>query len=509
MRKIMSLLLALVLLVSIAMPATAEEAPTLRIAVLRDVDDKSTSFADKPILQEASKATGINIEWDEIPSTFVGDRVPVMLGSGELPDVFLGLLSTAQVTQNAALFVALNDYVRDDAPNMCEFFDRYGSALWDQCTYTDGNIYSLVGGFMNSPGNDATSLPFINTVWLENLGLEVPTTLDEYVDVLRAFKEQDANGNGDSDDEIPLSFCNNYYASIFKYMTGNFGFTGYYAVRDGVVTAVAKDDSYREMLEFYHQLYEEGLMDPEGFTQTEAQFKAKLQSGVVGVWYGWRPGVELAGSDYTQSYFVFNPPQTEEAAQYPALDGQTNKFIGNPSVFVVTTACKDVSAALKWWDFFYSSDEIRYTALKGMCGHYWDVVDGVCLNINKIDPDNLGNAYWQYTYGLGNAGPVAEILPYAPDKVLDPFARDLMSAVVRDNIPKYEEAISNKMAPAEFLNQKSEYESSLLSFIDHFTADAVVNGVDDESWAEYLMGLETYRYDEWIEWNQNYYDGNF
>ena len=70
-------------------------------------------------------------------------------------------------------------------------------------TNPDGHIYTLPGKKPLRPKGCDT--PFINKAWLDRLGLEMPTTVDEWYEVLKAFKEQDANGNGDPNDEIPLT----------------------------------------------------------------------------------------------------------------------------------------------------------------------------------------------------------------------------------------------------------------------------------------------------------------
>lgn len=70
------------------------------------------------------------------------------------------------------------------------------------CSTSDGHIYGLPR--LRVDMTDRLTRSFVNKVWLENLGLEVPTTIDEYYEFSQHFKNQDANGNGDTNDEIPL-----------------------------------------------------------------------------------------------------------------------------------------------------------------------------------------------------------------------------------------------------------------------------------------------------------------
>mgnify|MGYP000280658199 CR=1 FL=1 len=509
MKKIMALLIALVLMLPCI--AIADENVKITVAILRDVDDHSTSFADKELVQQACATTGVDVEWVEIPAAYKDERLPVLLAGGDLPDLFLGILDTDTVSANSGLFMPLNDLVRENAPNLTKFFDKFDSRLWDMCIYPDGNMYALVNSVLFAPANDCQSLPLINTEWLKRVGMEKPTTLDEYVTVLRAFKEQDANGNGDPNDEIPFSISDQYWSSLFKYVTGNFGFTDYYAVRDGKVIGIAKDQAYREMLEFYHKLYAEGLMDSESFTQTGDQWKAKLQAGKVGVWYGWRPGVELAGSEVEKQYDAFMPPQAEAYSAYPSLNGMDGKFNGNQAGFAMAATCKNPEAALKWYDYFYKDEETSITSTEGKKGVTWDFFDGVAYELEvtpETDPNGYGRAYWKYTYGLGHGGAANEYR-YMYGYESDPQARINMVASIRSKLPTAAESLPNRIVPAEAVELKNEIEADLLDYIKSFTANAVINGIDDASWEKHLSDMDAYRYDEWIEWQQKLYDGNF
>ncbi|MFS6554331.1 hypothetical protein VPJ68_02290, partial [Parabacteroides distasonis] len=101
------------------------------------------------------------------------------------------------------ILIPLNDLIAEHAPNIQALFKKY-PALEAMCTSSDGNIYALAGwwGDINDYVPDYL---YIRQDWLDNLGLEMPHTIDELYDVLTAFKEQDANGNGDPSDEIPLA----------------------------------------------------------------------------------------------------------------------------------------------------------------------------------------------------------------------------------------------------------------------------------------------------------------
>ena len=167
-------------------------------------------------------------------------------------------------------------------------------------------MYSLSLIHISSNDSSVTGVQFINTRWLKNVGLEIPKTQDEFYAVLKAFKEKDANGNGDSNDEIPLEFCNNFWAGNIKDMFGYWGFTGYYNVEDGKVIPTMNTEDFKNALVFYNKLANEGLLDVEGFSQTREQFSSKVKQGKVGISLFWSP-VEFISDDSALDY-KFMPP---------------------------------------------------------------------------------------------------------------------------------------------------------------------------------------------------------
>ena len=138
-------------------------------------------------------------------------------------------------------------------------FEKY-PALEAMCTSSDGNIYALAGwwGDINDYVPDYL---YIRQDWLDNLGLEMPKTVDELYDVLAAFKEQDANGNGNPNDEIPMA-TKNGIKQLYYLMTG-FGYDTnslWYTDDSGKVHYAAVEDQYKEMLAFLNKCYSEGLI---------------------------------------------------------------------------------------------------------------------------------------------------------------------------------------------------------------------------------------------------------
>ena len=113
-------------------------------------------------------------------------------------------------------------------------------------TFPDGKMYSFTKNLPLRP--KSCNQPIINKKWLDNLGLEEPKNLDELYNVLKAFKEQDANGNGDTDDEIPFTATDVVKPDLLlPYFDINYDYGTKLAVIDDQLTYVPTSDVLQEL----------------------------------------------------------------------------------------------------------------------------------------------------------------------------------------------------------------------------------------------------------------------
>ena len=169
----------------------------------------------KGFLEDAEEKAGIQIEWDIHLSADWGERKSVLMAGGDLPDAFLGSITfnDAEIAQNQDVFIPLEDLIAENMPNLTRIMSE-DPKIKAMITSPDGHIYSLPKKLPMRP-LIANQL-FINQTWLDNLGLEMPDTYEDFIDVLTAFKEEDANGNGDATDEIPYGVGN--FSETFSFI---------------------------------------------------------------------------------------------------------------------------------------------------------------------------------------------------------------------------------------------------------------------------------------------------
>lgn len=184
-----------------ALPIVSEPV-TITVAKERHMLDTTQSYNEKAAFKNITEETGITVQFTELAAGTSGEKVPLMLAGGEMPDVFWALISDAQVLQNEGQFVALEELIPTFAPNCLATYEQLGVDWKEIATTPTGHIYGMLGRYESLYENTGDGIQIINKTWLDKVNKEIPTTLEEYKDVLKAFKDGDPNGNGQAD-EIP------------------------------------------------------------------------------------------------------------------------------------------------------------------------------------------------------------------------------------------------------------------------------------------------------------------
>ena len=332
------------------------EKVTITIMVGADVADPN----EMTFIKFMEELTNVHVEWITAPKEGLEDRLTLMWASGEYPDAVLGgqlgLPDPAAELYTDGAIVAWNDLIEQYMPN----FKRNCEDYFPLITYPDGNIYVMPRITANyyCQNNGVT----INAKWLEAVGKEVPTTIDEFTEVLRAFKTQDPNGNGKAD-EIPYSSRSQSWYDAISMISGAFGLPASKTplVVDGEVIDPNVQDSMKEAIKYVASLYSEELIDLEIFTQDSNAYGAKCKEEPtrVGATATWR-----RGSSYGDAVGA------EQYVPLPALTGPTGlKGIAGEysntaceNVMYLTSACEYPEVVARWVDTLYDD---FYTYLAG------------------------------------------------------------------------------------------------------------------------------------------------
>ncbi len=343
----------------------------------------SAGYDEMEVLNALQENVGIHIDWETM-SDSLGEQVNIRITGGQLPDAFQGVgFSNYDLARygDDGTFLDLSPYLTPDImPNLCAVLEEHPE-IRAAVTMEDGGIYGLPSGEqMTTAGigvdmEDAFSIysvpqySMINKAWLDDLGLPVPTSLDELHDALKAFKENDMSskyyGNA-AGSTIPMTTGFDEWCWGQNIFYSGFGFTNWpndvcndlHLKEDGTVEFVCVTDAYRDCLTYFHDWYAEGLMDVEMFSQSDSQLIAKCQQGYVGVSTWWY--IEELMGEYAKDY-VFLPPLTgPKGTEYEDVCNVTIRP-GSPissGQLCITNKCKSPVNLLKFYDQWYDGETV-------------------------------------------------------------------------------------------------------------------------------------------------------
>ncbi len=312
------------------------------------VDDSSES-GEFYMLNEFKKQTNVDVELRHLPYETAKERLNLDLNSGDYADVLAGwtlsdsLILTYGVQQG--IFIPLEDLIAEYCPNITAILDLPG--VREKMTAPDGHIYTIP----YATGDTTVGYsPYINGRWLTNLRMEMPSTTEEFEAVLKAFKEQDANGNGDPSDEIPFSTDPNN--KHIEAMTGWFGLPmdkyGIGIKEDKVVFAGISAE-YRQFLGWFNGLYKQGLIDSEIFTQDSATWEGKGNKDMYGVSIAYGSN-EFSGIEQTTEKSEFDVLPVLNTDKGGVWLRDTNGFSVFRTQAVITDKAKNPEIILRWFD---------------------------------------------------------------------------------------------------------------------------------------------------------------
>lgn len=296
MKRILVALLALCLLFC---TASAEEkldlndlSETITITVQSNSQNRpARNLEDDYIRQELQKRLNIDLQLVCKPTNEYYTALNMQISGGDVPDIFMVNETQYETFAPSGLFLNLKPYL-DQMPYYTTAFPGIGeneSLLYDGALYLIGNG-SLRGADQAVPSFQSM---WIRQDWLDTLGLEVPTTLDELYDVCYAFTYQDPDGNG-LDDTVGFSGFRDGaqgYASMFPFVYGAYGVgepTSYILTDDGVKLS-AELEGTKEALAYIKKMVDDGLVDPDVLAYSDYnQFNEMVYRNKVGViYYSW------------------------------------------------------------------------------------------------------------------------------------------------------------------------------------------------------------------------------
>lgn len=506
---------------------------TLTVATMDNWFATKSYNDNLPIYQEFERLTGVKIIWEAIPMDDYDQVMGTRLASGKnLPDIFvIPWDSNPDKLGYDGVAIPLNDLIEENAYYLNQVMDAY-PVVRSGITSADGNIYAYPGfgegyikdvadlqsGNITNPGaNLCLNVSMIRKDWLDKLNLEVPVTLDDWYNVLKAFKTQDPNGNGKAD-EIPVTPTFNvrdiyrFGEAFGLYRSGN-AECRWDVDENGNVFFKDTTEGFKKTLEFLNKLYMEGLLDTEyanvGYEKTSEKINRNLVGALTSDWISniptYNASLKNAGIEDV-NWIPVNPIQNPDGKSMV-----TNRW----SVWktaAISKDCKDPALAMKWLDFQTLSPEGVALTTLGIEGVSYEWQDGKAVLTEEAKHPSDGISTGEFLYTLGARGQ----LPYPQTKEFydfmwgdEPTLLNYGTQFTFDQI-RQPFPCSGTSAALPFTEEETairgELETTIMTYCDEMAIKFIEGKEPIENFDKYVETLESYGLSQLVDLHQTAYE---
>jgi putative aldouronate transport system substrate-binding protein len=557
-KRLTVLLLSAVMLVSLIACAPKEQSPGETTAPT-DSTQTSDSTANKPYLcspvkitistfiaQQPSgytdlltntfttwleEQTNVNLDMTIVPSDGAKDKLVLMLASGDYPEMITGgFFNNADLMNYGSrekILIPLNDLIDKYAVSLKTRWAEMPQIKSDMIT-PDGNIYGIPSLDSGGVGHPQCSYKlWMNMEWLNNLGLQVPTTTEEFKNVLMAFKNNDPNNNS-LQDEIPLTGAiNTWDAEPYKFILNAFDYfemNTLLKLKDGKMSFVANTNGFKEGLKYLADLYANGLIDPAAFTQNEQQMASignNENIAIVGAAAAGHLGM-LVGVNFVDRIKQYdNILPLEGPNGYRGIPYNKTPHVSG-AAFAITDKmpAEKQEAAIKWADLF-CREEIAVRTGIGIQGKHWDLADPGAIGIDGKTPAKYKylkfstsgeiateNDIWGWTMRLVEPD-IRNLFQFEGD-IYDPVNYE--ARLLRCTVKLLPYAADVEQIPPFFLSADDSAKiAQIFTPLQDYVKTAIVEFITgkknvDADWDAYIAGLSKLQYEEYVRLNQSAYD---
>jgi len=455
-----------------------------------NVSANFANISETEYAKEIVKRTGITVEWDA--SNAVDEDFSIMVSSGEYPDLIEGSMNEYPGGASAALadgvILPLNDIIDQYMPNLKAYLEA-NPDVEKAIKNDDGVIY----GFPSVSTKEACRAlgTYMRGDILEALGKELPTTIDEWYDVLTAMKGYEG--------------VKHPYTTTWKNLVNTSALACAYGVPqlntyklmlddNGKVQMMSISDNYKDFLTLLNKWYDEELIDPDIFSIDGASVKTKLATGEATVSDGYLASGLQANMTTGMGN---NPAFTLEGVVIPEVVAGVASKVSTASYpasvgVVMTSCCRDVEAAARYMDYMYSEEGIILNNF-GIEGVSYNIVDGHYVYTDEV----LANANgWTVSQALANYGRAGSGFVgvghddyYVQTLVLDEAkeASKLWTEMMEGSL-KYR--VPNVTLTADEADTVAKIGTEIATYVDEMTVKFILGTESLDNWNEYVKEIE-------------------
>ena len=427
------------------------------------------------------------------------EKIPLAVASGDIADLqFCNAFNDVPLMMEAEILLATDDLLQSHGQHILAATpaEAWESTIYDNMQYAAAhNIYDL-----NSWGT------IYRGDWLENLGLDVPTTVEEYQEVVRAFTKDDPDGNGAGDTWGRLLYTTIRFDDDLFHPFGvavGHHMNGFWRTRDGQVTLDWIQPEMKDALAWMRELWAEGLFDPESITIPLGQHLSKFEAGVSGNGYASWTSVD----GVVQRLQSIAPDGT--VVPGPAITGPGGSgFTGEgwPWCFVIAKDAPYPEDAMRIVDWMFMPE----IAAQIVCEGVLDVTNkglnenGWCMEFTPQEKEEMGDEWINLTnsvqdqnvYGgvwspIGQVDSLFETMPDDMKAHFDEIIRNKYSPMALEMRTFTQEGLRLTEKKKPVPSDKELWPAIQIRF-GEFISQAVAGTIDlDSGWEEWLAFWES------------------
>lgn len=421
-----------------------------------------THLGETPFGQELEKATGIKIEYIHPVAGQEEQSLSLAIASDELADIvefsWATYMKGAENSIKNETIFSFNDLIKTDAPNLAKYLSENPDI--DRMVKTDSGQYYVFPFIRSDESLLRSTGMVIRKDWLDELGLEMPSSVEELENVMRAMKKAKK-----LDSVLTLSKAN------IEYLFNLFGATGGMYIDNGTVKYGPMQESYKTAVTTLNRWLEDGLLDSNYINVDSKIFNASVLND--------RAGVMIASGGGNMGTWLDNAEQTgkklelEGVADFKDENGKYyyHQFLTKyPKVSscAITTGCKNPQLAARFLDFAYGEEgHMLYNF--GTEGVSYEMKDGTpeYTDLIKKNPDGLSmpEAMSRYIRASG-AGPFVQDKRYIEGY----YFRDAQRTALEKWTESYKDVGEMNLPPISYTSDENKEYSDIMVEVDKYVS---------------------------------------
>jgi len=465
------------------------------------------------IFDHIAELTNVTLTRNQVPFSDSADRRNLLISAGDAPTIIpLTYTGDEKPFVAGGAILPMSDYL-DHMPNFRKYAAEWElEEMLERLRQSDGKYYML-------PGLQEVSIPVFTLIIrkdaFDEVGVETPQTWDELREALVLIKEQ-------YPDSMPLA--DGFEGqSMLNYASHAWGTKAGWGFGDGVLDDGAggleyagTSEGYRQMLEFFRGLVDDGLLDPESFTTADAGGgAATITEKIANNRIFAASGASGTVIEFSQALAETMDADSFEFVQIAPLGGPAGQQIEPRNFWHGFMLNADIAetpnflATLQFLDWLYYSPQAREMLLWGIEGETY-TRDGDTFQLAEDISADLWNLNVEgetdLQTDLGFATFLSESTESRVLKESYSSARfvEYIDSVLSTRTPRE----PYPMAPLEEmeLEQAAILSTPIRDTVDQNTLQFILGRRDLSEWDDYVAEVKAQGLDSYMELIQTAYD---